>query len=101
MAHTEGPWRWREEWQGTVVRSTDGEAVAWVSERRGTSGGDIANARLIAAAPEYDEAARAMLEGLRELPEGYFCALPMPLQKKLTRGWVGLEEAIAKTEGRP
>ena len=38
--------------------------------------------------------ARRFLEGLRELPEGFFYDLPTPTQKKLTEGWIALEEEV-------
>ena len=49
-----------------------------------------ANARLIAAAPELLEAARAVVNGYRNGPNG----------SPGERAWVRLEAAIAKAEGR-
>lgn len=100
--HTPGPWKWDESWGAIVVDRPDMQKLIcpmWTGCDRARMGRDVvdedlANARLIAAAPDLLEACK--------IAEGAFGALASV--NNLPSGWhrsvvVPLLAAIAKAEG--
>ena len=89
-AHTPGPWIAGNASNGLIFSTwgvfAGGKRIATVK-----GGPDIANARLIAAAPSLKEAAHMALQALRHAP------LEGPYGAKAKRA---LEVALAEAEGR-
>ena len=98
---TPGEWRARNDRHGPYVVSDDGINICEMSESSRAAGPDddaerIANARLIAAAPD-------MLEALREAHDELDCALMDEPYVATEKTWAILDRtkaAIAKAKGR-
>jgi len=91
--HTPGPWTH----DATDIRDADGRTVAWVGWGRGhismkiTLNEQVANARLIAAAP-------AMREALRELAEDT-CTYAAKMPGEFARRVANARAILAAIEG--
>jgi hypothetical protein len=59
--HTPGPWTIEHQWNGLVRIQTPHTVVATVEKIHGTIDGDMADAKLIAAAPELLEALQGVV----------------------------------------
>lgn len=98
--HTPGPWRWDESWGAIVVDRPDMQRLIcpmWTGCDRACMGRDVvdedlANARLIAAAPDLLEALKSCLPDLAHYVSKHG---PGP-DKRLDAA----RAAIAKAEGR-
>ncbi len=93
--HTPGPWKFSAESidpEWSVVTTAGGSVIANVNDRHD----QLANARLIAAAPD-------MLEALSKLMDLNDNSGPFGgeiLEDRITRAWDAARAAIAKAEGR-
>ena len=83
MNHTPGPWQYKPEDDGVYwtdsksITTSDGSAIVAVGTRGWGEAAALANARLIAAAPDLLEALKALLPDIREMAQpqsvyGYF-----------------------------
>lgn len=76
MPHTPGPWKVRKSEYGCVLVDADnGDSIATVFTLGETHEEQLANARLIAAAPMLLKAAKTLLETSCNCEEGYTCEM--------------------------
>jgi hypothetical protein len=97
-AHTPGPWRTDPSWPGCVF-SEDRHATPLASaDYLDGDDEDIANARLIAAAPDLLSSLREVLEMLDEY-NARGLVLASPSNNRVTSGIENARDAIVKAEG--
>lgn len=97
--HTKGPWEVTESGHTLEVMQEDGPSVAVILDGGGHKGEDIANARLIAAAPDLFHAAIVTYGAMkRQLDDEGFA--PGHWGDDEHEAFGMLKAAIAKAEGR-
>lgn len=94
--HTPGPWEVMATRHGHTIYSAD---AAWsITSLPDDHPQHAVNARLIAAAPDYDAAAKKMVEALGVAPDEIIEAA---FGADVLEALQGLRAAIAKAEGQP
>lgn len=102
--HTPGPWMWDESWGAIMANHSGGSRLVcpmWTgSDRRGlgrqVEDEDMANARLIEAAPELLAACKMVVEYYEKMSGNPNAPIP---DKYWIRGALLARAAIAKAEG--
>jgi hypothetical protein len=103
QTYTSGPWRYRlsqlsdKKWSSAEVHGLDGSIVAFCNSRVSPN---ETNARLIAAAPDYDANAREFVKDAEETLKPGSTTNFMILFNLLLKHWDKARITIAKAEGK-